>query len=190
MRENYSGAQKNIYRLLTNLDQSKIKPTLIGQQESPLTKKSSEEGIDVAILPYPIELSVYEGKLLSFNPLVFIRFLIGLIRYAKYFLQELSRSQPDIIWCDNIRTFITLYIPSKFYGAKIIWNIWSEPKGKVAWILHRIGLMLADCINLEYEAQGKKIFVPSATSAAQNLATCSPNVLCCIQKPKNLICYQ
>ncbi len=158
MRENFSGAQKNIYRLLKNLDKSQIELTLVGQQESPLTKKISEEGFDVAILPYPKELSIYEGKLLSSNPIVLLRFFIGLVRYAKSFLQELDRSKPDIIWCDNIRSFITLYIPSKIYGAKVIWNIWSEPKGKVAWILHRIGLILADCINLEYEAQGKKIF--------------------------------
>tara|TARA_B100001758_G_C18401836_1_gene609510 strand:- start:620 stop:1768 length:1149 start_codon:yes stop_codon:yes gene_type:complete len=158
MRENFSGAQKNIFRLLKHLDNEKIIPILVGQQESPLSKKSELEGIQVRIIPYPEELRIYEGKLLRFNLLVFFKFIIGLKRYGNSFLRELKRSKPDIVWCDNIRTFITLYVPSKIFGAKLIWNIWSEPEGRIAWLLHRIGLLLADCINLEYEDQGQKIF--------------------------------
>jgi len=37
MRENFSGAQKNIFRLLINLDKSKVTPILVGQKDSPLT---------------------------------------------------------------------------------------------------------------------------------------------------------
>ena len=36
MRENFSGAQKNIYRLFINLDKKKISPFLVGQGPSPL----------------------------------------------------------------------------------------------------------------------------------------------------------
>ena len=158
MRENFSGAQKNIFRLLKNLDQSKIVPILVGQQDSPLIKKTSDEGIEVLVIPYPKELRIYEGKLLRFNPVRIFKFVIGLISYGRSFYNELNRSKPDVVWCDNIRTFITLYLPTKIYGAKIIWNIWSEPQGKIAWLLHRLGFILADSINLEYEAQGKKIF--------------------------------
>ena len=36
MKENFSGAQKNIYRLLINLDKTKISSFLVGQGPSPL----------------------------------------------------------------------------------------------------------------------------------------------------------
>ena len=56
MRENFSGAQKNIFRLLLNLDKSKVKPILVGQAESPLTELTEKHSIEVKIIPYPKEL--------------------------------------------------------------------------------------------------------------------------------------
>ena len=43
MRENFSGAQKNLYRLLINLDRDKVYPILLGQAESPLTNLISKK---------------------------------------------------------------------------------------------------------------------------------------------------
>lgn len=158
MRENFSGAQKNIYRLLINLDQEKVFPVLVGQNSSPLTEYTKDAGIEVVILPYPNELEVYDGKLLSLNLKRVAKFMLGIIKYNKIFIKEFKESKLEVVWCDNIRTFFTLYIPSKLIGAKVIWNIWSEPTGKVAWLLHRLGLILSDTINVEYADQGKKIF--------------------------------
>lgn len=158
MRENFSGAQKNIFRLLINLDNSKVIPILVGQNESPLTKLCFEKDIHVRILPYPTELEIFDGHMLKFNFKRILNFIIGLSRYNKSFVSEFEELKPDIVWCDNIRTFITLYFPAKKIGAQIIWNIWSEPKGRVAWILHRIGLIFANRINLEYANQGVQIF--------------------------------
>jgi glycosyltransferase involved in cell wall biosynthesis len=158
MRENFSGAQKNIFRLLINLDKSKIAPILVGQNESPLTKLCVDNNIDVKILPYPNELEVFDGNLLKFSLGRIVNFIVGLKKYHKSFISEFEELNPEIIWCDNIRTFITLYFPAKKIGAKVIWNIWSEPKGKIAWVLHRVGLIFADKINLEYSNQGSEIF--------------------------------
>ena len=158
MRENFSGAQKNIFRLLLNLDKSKVKPILVGQAESPLTELTEKHSIEVKIIPYPEELEVFDGNLLQFRPKQTLNFLRGLLKYNRLFFSDFYGLKPDIIWCDNIRTFLTLYFPAKRLNAKIIWNIWSEPEGKVAWILHRLGLIFADSINLEYSDQGNKIF--------------------------------
>ena len=158
MRENFSGAQKNIFRLLINLDQEKVFPVLVGQNSSPLTEYTKDAGLEVVILPYPNELEVYDGKLLSFNLKRVAKFMLGIIKYNKIFIKEFKESKPEVVWCDNIRTFFTLYIPSRFIGAKVIWNIWSEPEGKVAWVLHIFGLIFSDTINVEYADQAKKIF--------------------------------
>ena len=56
MRENFSGAQKNIYRLLINLNRKKVVPVLIGQSQCPLTDLASEINIETRIVPFPKEL--------------------------------------------------------------------------------------------------------------------------------------
>ena len=84
MRENFSGAQKNIFRLLINLDKTKVIPILVGQNESPLTKFCYEKDINVKILPYPIELEVFDGNMLKFNLKRMLNFVNGLLKYNKY----------------------------------------------------------------------------------------------------------
>ena len=73
-------------------------------------------------------------------------------------IRQFDQIKPDVVWSDNIRTFVTIYAACRLSRVKIIWNIWSEPQGKVAWVLHRLGLVLADRVNLEYLNQGKKLF--------------------------------
>ena len=158
MRENFSGAQKNIYRLLINLNKENIYPILLGQNHCPLTELASKEGIDTRIEPFPEGLEVFDEKILEFNISRIYKFIKGIWKYNKTLIREWKQIKPDIVWCDNIRTFITLYIACRVTKTKIIWNIWSEDKGKIAWIVHRMGLVLADQINLEYSGQGKKIF--------------------------------
>ena len=158
MRENFSGAQRNIFRLLINLDKDNIHPVLLGQSESPLVKKIKEKKIETRIVPYPSELSVFDQKILTFNPFTLINFLKGIFVYNKELIKCYRDMKLDVIWCDNIRTFITIYFACKYLKVKIIWNIWSEPKGKVAWIIHRLGLFFSDRINIEYRNQQKKIF--------------------------------
>jgi glycosyltransferase involved in cell wall biosynthesis len=158
MRENFSGAQKNIYRLLIHLNTKTVLPVLVGQNKAPLTELASKKGIDTRIVPFPKELEVFDGQILKFNVVTLCRFIRGIWKYNKTLIEECKKIKPEAIWCDNIRTFITLYITGRSIKAKMIWNVWSEPKGRVAWVAHRIGLLLADRINLEYSAQGEKIF--------------------------------
>ena len=157
MRENFSGAQKNLYRLLINLDKDKVYPILLGQVESPLTNLISKKKIETKIIPFPSQLEVYDKKILTFNLIKIFSFLKGIYIYNSEFVKECRHIKPDIIWCDNIRTLITLYIACRRMKVKIIWNIWSEPSGKVAWLLHRLGFFLSDVINLEYKKQDEKI---------------------------------
>ena len=158
MRENFSGAQKNIYRLLINLNKERVHSIILGQAESPLTKLISKEKIEKMIVPFPSELEIYDQQILKFNVVNIYRFIKGIYIYSKDLIRECKHTNSEIIWCDNIRTFMTVYIACRAMKVKIIWNIWSEPSGKVAWVLHRLGLVLADTINLEYEGQRKKIF--------------------------------
>jgi glycosyltransferase involved in cell wall biosynthesis len=158
MKENFSGAQKNLYRLFINLDKNRLYPILAGQKDSPLTELVRNDGMEVVIAKFPPSLEVYDRKLLTFNLNNLLKSFIGLISFNKTMGKIFDQENPDVIWCDNIRTFITLYPICLLKGKIIIWNVWSEPEGMTAWILHRIGLIFADCINLEYAAQKEKIF--------------------------------
>ena len=78
MRENFSGAQKNIYRLLINLNRERIRPILHGQGHSPLTELASKEGIEIRIVPFPEELEVFDGKILKFNiPMIYKNIILN-----------------------------------------------------------------------------------------------------------------
>ena len=158
MKENFSGAQKNIFRLLINLDKNLIDPVLVGQMDTELTALCRENNITVEIIPFPIGLEVYDGGLLKFKIKTLYKFLISIYIYNKALCKNFDHNKPDIVWADNIRTFFTVFVACKLKGVKIIWNIWSEPQGKIAWIVHRLGLLLADRINLEYSNQGLKLF--------------------------------
>jgi len=158
MKENFSGAQKNIFRLLLNLDKNIIEPILIGQAECPLTKLSRENKISVDIIKFPAGLEVYDGGLLKFRIGTIFNFVKSLYEYNKVLIKKFEYHKPDAVWADNIRTFFTVFVACKHMGVKIIWNIWSEPQGMVAWFLHRLGLLLADKINVEYSDQSLKLF--------------------------------
>jgi len=158
MAGGFSGAAKNIFRLFIHIDPKKLETILIGQTENELTSKVRKHGIKVIIIPFPPALNVYDKKLLNFNMVHLFRTLVAIWKYNILLVKLFKTTKPQIIWADNIRTFFSVYAASKFSGCKIIWNIWSEPKGKVAWLFHRLGLLLADVINLEYNTQGQKLF--------------------------------
>ena len=159
MQNNFSGAQKNIYRLLRRIDQEKIEPILCGQAEAELTRRVREDGMEVIIIPYPSALEVYDLGILK--PKILLKsfgLLGGVWRYNAALITLFRARQPDVVWCDNIRTFFTMYLACKVARTSVILNIWSEPSGKVAWLLNRIALFLADRVNLEYSGQGQKVF--------------------------------
>jgi len=158
MKENFSGAQKNIFRLLLNLDRDIVEPVLIGQTESPLTFLCKQNQIPVDIVDFPPGLKVYDGGLLRFRIRTLLNFAKSLYFYNKTLIKNFDFHKPDAVWADNIRTFFTVFVACKLSGVKIIWNIWSEPKGIVSWFLHRLGLFLADKINVEYSKQPPKLF--------------------------------
>ena len=158
MKSNFSGAQKNIYRLLRRIDREKIEPILVGQMECELTRLTRKDGIETVIVPFPPALAVYDRALLKPSLRQAFGNLRGVWSYNAALIDVFRAKQPDVVWCDNIRTFFTNYVACRIGRSAIIWNIWSEPTGKVAWALHRAALYLADRVNLEYVDQGRKIF--------------------------------
>ena len=158
MAGSFTGAAKNIFRLFIHIDSTKIETILIGQTKNELTSRVKKHGIKVIIIPFPPALNVYDKKLLKFNMVHLFRTLVAIWKYNLLLVKFFKTTKPQIIWADNIRTFFSVYVASKLSGCKIIWNIWSEPKGKIAWLLHRLGLLLADVINIEYYTQGQKLF--------------------------------
>ena len=110
MRENFSGAQKNIYRLLINLNRKKVSPVLIGQSQCPLTELASEINIETRIVPFPKELEIFDGNLLKFNLVRIFKFFKGIWKYNQDLIKDFNQIEPEIVWCDNIRTLITIYI--------------------------------------------------------------------------------
>jgi len=158
MAGSFSGAAKNIFRLLRRIDPAKLDCVLVGQAQYELIERTRALGVKTSIVPFPPSLDIYGQRLLRLTLKEIIRTLAGVWEYNVSLMRYFKEIRPQVIWADNIRTFFTLYCASKLSGCKVIWNIWSEPEGKVAWTVHRLGLILADVINLEYEAQAAKLF--------------------------------
>jgi len=166
MKSNFSGAQQNIYRLLRRIDRDKIEPVLVGQVECELTRRVRTDGIETVIIPFPPALDLYDRALLKPSVRQAFRVLRALWTYNVALIHEFRAKQPDVVWCDNIRTFFTTYVACRVARTTMIWNIWSEPAGTVAWFLHRVAFFLADRVNLEYVDQGPKIFGRLASGGA------------------------
>ena len=158
MSGNFSGAGKNIFRLVRRIDVAKLDTVLIGQTENELTARVRDIGLKVLIVPYPAALDVYDQELLQPSIGRLVRAIGGIVRYNVSLLAMFRENKIEVVWADNIRTFLFVYPASKLRGCKVIWNIWSEPRGAVAWTLHRVGLLFADSINLEYSGQAEKLF--------------------------------
>ena len=158
MAGNFSGAGKNIFRLLNRLNPKILKPVLVGNTENELSQHVKQINLEVFVVPYPSALDVYDKKLLSLRFVDIFGVFSGLWKYNISIINFYKRIKPQVVWADNLRTFFFLYVASKLCGCKVILNIMSEPQGKVAWFLHRLGLILADVINLEYNKQGRKMF--------------------------------
>ncbi len=157
-RSNFSGGQKNIFRLLLRIDRNKFNPILICQAESELTKKVRNIGICVIILPFPTALDVYEKKLLNLHSNNLFSTLVALQKYHVSIARIFKEISPHVIWCENLRMFLSAYAAGKRWKAIVIWNNWSETEGGVFWFLNRLALLLADVVNLEYYGQGPKLF--------------------------------
>lgn len=158
MGANFSGAAKNIFRLLNRINLENLHPVLVGQAENELTRRVRQRDLDVFIVPYPYELDIHDQKILNLQLVDFFRVLAGLCKYNGSLKKFYKKVKPRVVWADNIKTFFFIYAATKQCRCKIILNIMSEPQGKVSWLLHRLGLFLADVVNLEYKIQGKKMF--------------------------------
>jgi len=158
MGANFSGAAKNIYRLLNRINDLKLCSLLIGQKENELTKRVRELNLDVYIIPYHPALDIYGKKILNLSFSSFFQVLYGLLVYNKNLIKFFKITKPNVVWADNLRTFYFVYVAAKISGCKVILNIMSEPKGKVAWLLHRLSLLFADVVNLEYSRQAETMF--------------------------------
>jgi len=155
---NFSGAGKNIFRLLRRIDPEKLEPILVGQTEYEVTKRVREHGIKVFIIPFPPALDIHGKKILSLNIIECFQLIGAVWNYNLSLIRFFKQIKPQIIWSDNIRTFYTVFPASKLSRCKVIMNTFSEPKGKAAFLLHRLSLFLADVINLEYRGQRQKLF--------------------------------
>lgn len=152
-RSNYCGAESSLFRLITNINLNKFNPILILQNENDLSYKIRSLGYSVYIIPFRKEMEKYDKELISFNPIKLFKLIKCIIFYNKSLIKILDDNNISIIWYSNIRIFLSSFFASKKLNIKTIWNVWSEPKGKIFLLFHLLGAIFADRIHFEYKAQ-------------------------------------
>ena len=159
-RSNFSGAQKNLLRLFRNLEETRVRPVLVAQEEDGLTERARSEGVQTHIVPMDAALAVQDRRLLLPGNWVNRQFVRAVTKYNRMLLGYLKSDRPDVVWCENIRMFVTAFPALRLTGLPAIWNVWSEPHGWGARILHAWGLCTAQQVHLEYKAQGWTLWGP------------------------------
>ena len=88
MATNFSGAAKNIFRLLNKIDNKRLTPILVGQMENELTRKVRDIGLEVSIIKYPDALNVYDKQLLNVKIIKSLKIIFALYQYNKQLIQK------------------------------------------------------------------------------------------------------
>lgn len=146
-----------ILRLATRLDKDRFVPLIVTQSESELTRRAREEGIDTRIIPYKGILDSYGGSLVSSSPLQNLKTSLRLLQYNVEAWSVLRSA--DVIWCDYLRTLITLLPDALLQRTPLIWNVgYDKPSEGVARYLNEVGFRTSNCVFIESETQARRIF--------------------------------
>ena len=152
-----TGASKMILRLASGLDDDLFQPLIVSQLQGKLVARARDRGIPSIIVPYYGILDTYERELVSTSLIQNIRIGARLVQYN----YEIHRALDgvDIIWCDSIRTLLTLAPTALSSNSTIIWNVGlgMKSKGIYKW-MNELGFRLADHVFIESKIQARRLY--------------------------------
>lgn len=152
----FTGTSKMILRLVDGIGDD-FEPIIICQKDCPLLEQARERNLQTEVIPYRGVLDNYGGSLLSPSPLQFLRMIFRIGQYN--FDAHRVLSEADIIWCDTLRTLLTLAPTAILSDTPVIWNVGlgEKSEGIYAW-LNEVCFRLADHVFIESELQAERLY--------------------------------
>jgi glycosyltransferase involved in cell wall biosynthesis len=155
--ESFGGGSKMLLRLIKDLDKDHFEITVLSQFEDELCRRLNPQDAEVTVIPYRGALDVYEKQLLT-QPIH--KKIASVGRLLQFNVEARNTlSDADVIWCDCLRSVLTIAPHKLLSSTPVIWNIGLgyESSG-VRRILNSIGLKAADHVFIESKQQAQSVF--------------------------------
>ena len=155
--ESFGGGSQMLLRLIEGLDPDRFDVTVLSQFEDDLCRRAEAAGVTVSIVPYRGTLDVYDRGLLS-QP--FYKKIASVGRLLQFNVEAREvLSSADVIWCDCLRSLLTISPYSVRPSTPVIWNIGLGYKSTgTRRHLNRVALTVADHVFIESDEQARRIF--------------------------------
>ncbi|MEY7849476.1 glycosyltransferase family 4 protein [Natrarchaeobius sp. A-rgal3] len=146
-----------LLRLLSGLDTDEFRLIMLTQKPDETARQAEREGVELTIVPYRGKLDTYNGKLLDGSSVTKLRAGLRLCQFNIEARRVLS--QADVLWVDEIRSYMTLLPYILFAQPTTIWNIGllSESTG-VMKFFHDIALRTTSYVFIESRDEAKRKF--------------------------------
>ncbi|WP_290811361.1 glycosyltransferase family 4 protein [Halovivax sp.] len=155
--DSFGGGARMLWRLLGRMDDGEIEPILLAQRADELVRRAADAGVDVRIVPYRGVLDTYDGELLERSLADEARAAARLLQFNLEARRHLSGA--DVIWCDSIRSVLTLAPYSLVSDAPLVWNVGLGYESTGRWTrLNEAALRVADHVFIEARRQARRLF--------------------------------
>lgn len=152
----YGGGSEMVYRLLTRVDRSVVRPQLLAHTDDELCRRLHDE-VAVDVVPYRGSLDQFEGGVLDQPAYRSIGTALRILQFnveARATLRE-----ADVLWCMNLRSLLTVAPFAAVTDTPVIWNVGLGQRSVGVYRhLNELGLRLADRVFIESEEQARRVF--------------------------------
>jgi len=137
------GNLRTLWYLLNGFDRQKVTPVLVVPFESDFTRSLARLGVECIVLEPPARLNRYGGKCLNDSFISRLGIVKDLLDYNRCLIQLLKSKNIDVIYCNGIRSLLTVGWAGRVNRTPLLWYI----KGELANpFLDRVGYFLANKI--------------------------------------------
>ena len=155
--ETLGGGSQMLLRLLSGLDTSEFRLILLTQKRDEAAERAEKRGAEVHIAPYRGKLNTYNEELLCASVATQLRAGLRLVQFNAETRTVLS--QADVLWVDEIRSYLTVLPYILFSRTPVIWNIGLLKRSEgIMKYFHDIALRTTSYVFIESQSQAKRLF--------------------------------
>ncbi len=158
--ESYTGSQRAVISLLSQLNRNLIDPVLITQRESPMVDDARSLGFCVEICPLPESLECRNEAALQESVLKKFQNANRIRAYNRTIAELLRRRGCQGLWVRSIRGVLLTGRATHSVGIPMIWDIGleKEVRGLLKTILFTRALLLADRVVTQAASVRTQVF--------------------------------
>lgn len=151
------GADKVLLELIKGLDKTKFTPYVILPCDGPLVRELQNEGVQTAIVPYPILRRKY------FNPKGLLYYVAAYLRYSKVVYQMVQAKGISLLHINTTAVLEGIYLKGKL-KVPVVWHVHEiilKPKMIYRFISMLLGkfsdqiVVVSDAVKRHLLASGK-----------------------------------